>query len=292
MDATLLYRLFGSRLFPATGLWPAGVATAECILAGDRGGQRAALLGAGGLAGSLGYPLGIPMDIVGVCWIGNIWALFMFGLGLLVRGYASPAAGVDVNAIYLPHGVMIGAGLVAVIQIVSVVRMHDVRSLEGPMGAWLVKGLSAFAVAAASMALLAGLWTEMGPATLVMFVMFAAVRRPGLGAHRRHRGDARRLVPRVRHHTHLSSRGDGARLRAPAPHLPRRVRRDHRSRVRRHGLRLEGRLDPARRGEGRGVRARGAIRAVPCGALRPRGRGRRRALPARALLRAGPVPPV
>ena len=88
IDATLLYRLFDSELFPAAGLWPSGVATAECIIAGDQGGKRARLLGLGGAIGALGYPLGIPMDIVGVCWIGNIWALFMFGWGLLVRGYS------------------------------------------------------------------------------------------------------------------------------------------------------------------------------------------------------------
>jgi uncharacterized oligopeptide transporter (OPT) family protein len=40
VDATMLYRLFGSRAFPAEGAWPPGVAAAEAIRAGDAGGRR------------------------------------------------------------------------------------------------------------------------------------------------------------------------------------------------------------------------------------------------------------
>lgn len=175
IDATLLYRLFDSKLFPATGLWPSGVATAECIIAGDRGGKRAALLGVGGLIGSLAHPFGIPMDVVGVCWIGNIWALLMFGCGLLVRGYATPVMGVDVNALYLPHGVMIGAGLVALAQIGVAIKSKGIdASAARRVGRNLLQGFSAFAGAAALMAALAGLATEMSLPMLVGFVLFAA----------------------------------------------------------------------------------------------------------------------
>ena len=48
LDFALLYRLFGSRVFPAEGLWPSGIATAECLRAGDEGGRRAMLLVTGG----------------------------------------------------------------------------------------------------------------------------------------------------------------------------------------------------------------------------------------------------
>ena len=78
VDATLLYRTFDSRTFPAAGLWPSGVATAEVLIAGDEGGRRARLLGAGGVVGGVGQLFGIPMDVFGVCWIGNVWALSMF----------------------------------------------------------------------------------------------------------------------------------------------------------------------------------------------------------------------
>jgi uncharacterized oligopeptide transporter (OPT) family protein len=176
--AILMYRLFDSRLFPATGIWPSGVATAECMIAGDRGGRRAALLAAGGLAGALGHPLGIPMDVFGVCWIGNIWALFMFGLGLLVRGYGERLTGVDVEAAFLPHGFMIGAGLVALAQIGVAVRGRATAGAlagERRVGPSLLAGFGAYVIAALLMAIAAGLITEMSPARLAGFAVYAAV---------------------------------------------------------------------------------------------------------------------
>jgi uncharacterized oligopeptide transporter (OPT) family protein len=147
------------------------------MIAGDRGGRRGLLLGAGAAAGALGHALGVPMDVFGVCWIGNIWALFMFGLGLLVRGYASPMAGIDVQSVFLPHGFMIGAGLVALVQIVKSVRERrpprEGRD-EVPAGRILFGGYLAYAASAFVMALAAGLATEMSPAQLAAFVAYAA----------------------------------------------------------------------------------------------------------------------
>jgi uncharacterized oligopeptide transporter (OPT) family protein len=176
LGAILMYLLFDSRLFPAAGIWPSGVATAECMIAGDRGGRRAALLAAGGLAGAIGHPLGIPMDVFGVCWIGNIWALLMFGLGLLVRGYGERVTGVDVEAAFLPHGFMIGAGLVALVQIGLAVRGRAASlPRERRVGATLLAGFGLYVLAALLMALAAGLLSEMSPAMLAGFAAYAAV---------------------------------------------------------------------------------------------------------------------
>lgn len=41
LDGFMLYRLFDTRVFPATGAWPPGVAAAEAIKAGDSGGKQA-----------------------------------------------------------------------------------------------------------------------------------------------------------------------------------------------------------------------------------------------------------
>ncbi len=73
-DATILYKIFDSKLFPASGTWAPGVATAESIKAGDKGGKRAGLLGIGALIGGVGSYLSIPMSAFGVAFIGNIWA--------------------------------------------------------------------------------------------------------------------------------------------------------------------------------------------------------------------------
>ncbi|HLE70441.1 MAG TPA: OPT/YSL family transporter, partial [Vicinamibacteria bacterium] len=178
IGAVLMYRLFDSRLFPADAAWPSGVATAECMIAGDRGGKHALLLGAGGVVGCAGILVGIPMDVFGICWIGNIWALFMFGLGLLVRGYSHPLAGVDMQATYLPHGFMIGAGLVALVQIAHSLSRRSsggvTSSLETRTGTTLLGALGVQIATMLLMALVAGIASEMTPWTLLLFVVFAA----------------------------------------------------------------------------------------------------------------------
>jgi hypothetical protein len=59
-----------------------------------------------GMAGSW---LKIPMSAFGIAFIGNIAALSMFGVGLLIRGYTSPVTGIDITKFYVPHGFMVGA---------------------------------------------------------------------------------------------------------------------------------------------------------------------------------------
>lgn len=203
IDATLLWRIFDSRSFPADGLWPSGVATAEVLIAGDQGGARAKLLAAGAAVGGAGQLLGIPMDVFGICWIGNVWALTMFAAGLLMRAYAPVVFGVDLDAHFVPHGIMLGAGLVALIQMILAVRERRAvtagstdaadaaaRSPGDPdphapserepgvsghaFGRTLGWGFVAFAAAAALLAALAGLYSAMSPGRLVAFVAFAA----------------------------------------------------------------------------------------------------------------------
>ncbi len=191
IDATILYRSFDSTTFPATGLWPSGVATAEVLISGDEGGGRARLLAAGGVAGGTGQLFGIPMDVFGVCWIGNAWALTMFAVGLLLRAYVPEVTGVDLNGLYVPHGIMIGAGAVALVQMLAAVRstrpiaeLTQKDSDEVPTGPTvpgavfgrvLGGGFIAFLATATLIALLAGITSEMSVPMLVAFVLFAAV---------------------------------------------------------------------------------------------------------------------
>ena len=183
VDATILYRVFDSSTFPATRLWPSGVATAEVIKAGDEGGGRASLLAAGGVVGGTGQLLGIPMDVFGVCWIGNVWALSMFALGLLLRAHAPGVLGTDLEAAYVPHGIMIGAGIVALGQMMWAMRERgDVGEASGPergvsgraFGQALGGGFVAFTLAAAALAGATGIATEMTTGMLLGFILFAA----------------------------------------------------------------------------------------------------------------------
>lgn len=181
IDSTILYRVFDSRVYPAKGIWPPGIATAECIIAGDKGGKRASLLGIGGIVGAAGRFIGIPMDIFGVCWIGNIWALTMFGMGLLARGYAPTIFRIDMNELYVPHGVMIGAGLVAMVQIIFVISGRNKAKTETEsytttrqqFGRGIGTGFTAFTGAAAILAAITGIYTQMSPTMLAGFIIFA-----------------------------------------------------------------------------------------------------------------------
>lgn len=178
LDAYMLYRLFGSTVFPATGAWPPGVAAAEAIKAGDQGGTQAKLLGLGIVVGTVGSCFKIPMSAFGVAFIGNIWALAMFGIGLLLRGYSEPLFGVDISKQYIPHGMMIGAGLVALVQVVMVMRSKSGPKASGPtgpsVGSSLRLGGVGYILLSAGISVLAGLYADMSVPMLLGFILYAA----------------------------------------------------------------------------------------------------------------------
>lgn len=208
LDAYLLYRMFDSRVFPATGAWPPGVAAAEAIKAGDEGGRKAVLMGIGfgtgiaasfvkiplawiGFAGSTAVS-GIPMSAFGVAFIGNIWALAMFGIGLLLRGYSGqlfsgptfetliPKG--DLMAAYIPHGFMIGAGLVALLQVAMLLfRRSEAKAGEATAGVSdaevkraLGLGTVGYLAIAVFIAVVGGLMSDMSMGMLILFVLYAA----------------------------------------------------------------------------------------------------------------------
>lgn len=179
LDAYLLYRLFDTKVFPAANAWPPGVAAAEAIKAGDRGGKQAWLLVVGVGVGIAGSMLKIPMAAFGTAFIGNIWALSMFGVGLLLRAYAEPVAGFDINAHFIPHGVMVGAGLVALIQVAQVIRSRRADSAgytqpDSAVSKALGLGAVGYIAIAAFLALVGGLFSEMSLPMLALFVIYAA----------------------------------------------------------------------------------------------------------------------
>lgn len=184
VSMTIIYKVFDTPAFPAEGIWPPGVATAETIIAGDVGGKRALNLVYGGIAGGVGTYFGIPMDIFGVCWIGNIWALTMFAVGLLIRGYSGILFNQDLMAIYLPHGLMIGAGLGALYQIIKIMTQkknaegkeklaysRDASDLKTGFGA----GFVFYLLGAIIVAFLGGVYTKMPTGQLIGFLLFTGV---------------------------------------------------------------------------------------------------------------------
>ncbi|WP_435164198.1 OPT/YSL family transporter [Paenibacillus glycanilyticus] len=188
IDATLLYKLFDSRIFPARGTWAPGVATAESILAGDKGGKRAGLLGIGTAIGLIGSYFGISMSAFGVAFIGNIAALTMFGIGLLIRQYSLPWFDFDLSTTYIGHGLMIGAGIVALVQVAFMMlrkpKNHDSQEEAETAETYtrstsetkrvLGAGFVAYLIVAVIIALAGGLLTDMSAGMLIGFILFAA----------------------------------------------------------------------------------------------------------------------
>ncbi|WP_056933089.1 OPT/YSL family transporter [Thermococcus barophilus] len=186
IDMTMIYWLFDTRIFPAKNPWPPGIATAETLIAAARRGKRAMLLLYGMIAGGIVRYLGIPADIAGVAWIGNIWALTMFGIGLIVRGYSTKLFGVDINKYYAPHGIMIGAGLVALIQILLIISKkrkamkeaegeYEYTRTEEDIRFALTRGFALYIAVALILALIGGLYTGMSAGMFVWWFIFAAI---------------------------------------------------------------------------------------------------------------------
>lgn len=203
VDSWVLYRVFDSRLLPASAAWPAGIAAAETIKAGDEGGRKAGLLGISAVVGFLGALVKLPTSAAGVAFLGNVWALLMFGVGLLVAQYAPGALHVDLFAHYVPHGVMIGAGLVALVQAILLMRERKAEreareegeraaARAAAEGAYqdrfdettrtvdarrlrrgLLEGFVLFVVGAVAIALLGGVSSGMSGAGLVGWVLLA-----------------------------------------------------------------------------------------------------------------------
>ncbi|MFT3875993.1 MAG: OPT/YSL family transporter [Propioniciclava sp.] len=217
VDAWVLYRCFGSQFLPATNPWPPGVAAAETIKAGDEGGRNAVILFGSTIVAGLGtFFFALPFSAAGVALIGNIWALLMWGLGLMTRQYVNLVPGLEslnINAEFIPHGVMVGAGVVSLIQAfflftdraakkkveaeakVAEARLASVGAASGGRASadhsadpayatsvdastlrrTLLIGYSLFLGCAVALALVTGLLSEMSLGMLILWVLFAAV---------------------------------------------------------------------------------------------------------------------
>jgi uncharacterized oligopeptide transporter (OPT) family protein len=125
------------------------------------------------------------MAALGSAFLANVWAMSMFGVGLLVRAYSVSLLHADINKLFVAHGLMIGAGLVALTQ-------ATVLILRGPRGPVpvnedgftrseafvrraLVGGFGLYVVAATLVAGVSGLWFQMAFVKLLGWVLFAAI---------------------------------------------------------------------------------------------------------------------
>lgn len=205
IDATILYKTFDSEMFPAEGAWPPGVASAESILAVVQKGKKALLLLAGMGIGIGGKMIGIPTDLLGVSWFGDFAAMAALGVGSIVIGIIKTngfiidifgtslpvitdlfGEGADLMAQpmfqYMPHGIMIGAGLISLIQCGRVLlKKSDGNSAAGKFSSSMANmkkalggGYVAYLIVAVLLAVITGIWSDMSMLQLIIWIVFSA----------------------------------------------------------------------------------------------------------------------
>lgn len=181
-------KIFDSDIFPGDGAWPPGVATARALEAGDEGGDKAKRLVQGILLGVVGSYFKLPAAGIGIVFIANIFSMAGLGVGLLIRGY-SPVLfnGLDLGKTYIPHGVMIGAGLMALIQSVMIIIKGSKKKTESEsketkysvsdsdMKKSLSLGFGLYVGGAILVAIISGIFSEMSLTMSILWVGWAAI---------------------------------------------------------------------------------------------------------------------
>lgn len=205
IDATILYKTFDTEMFPAEGAWPPGVASAESILAVVQKGKKALLLLAGMGIGIGGKMIGIPTDLLGVSWFGDFAAMAALGVGSIVigiiktNGFIIDIFGTSIPVItdlfgegadlmaqpmfqYMPHGIMIGAGLISLIQCGRMLlKKSDGNSAAGKFSSSMANmkkalggGYIAYLIVAVLLAVITGIWSDMSMLQLIIWIVFSA----------------------------------------------------------------------------------------------------------------------
>jgi len=105
-----------------------------------------------------------------------------FAIGLLIRGYALPATGIDIAGLYIPHGMMIGAGVIALFQVGKMVfarhgdaKTQTEKARTGPHALRYSLGLGVFGYLAITvfLAVGTGIYSGMSVGMLIAFILYA-----------------------------------------------------------------------------------------------------------------------
>ena len=207
IDATILWKTFDSPMFPAEGAWAPGVASAETIKAVVNKGKKAMLLLAGMAMGVVGKIAGLPMDLLGVSWFANFGAMAALAVGSVIigiiktNGFGFAIFGHSFNLAsnifgegfaysehtllnYLPHGFMIGAGLVALIQCILLLTKKESGAADSAMSKFtgsmasmkkaMGGGFVAYLAVALVIGVVMGLITDMGFGMFIIWLVFTA----------------------------------------------------------------------------------------------------------------------
>jgi uncharacterized oligopeptide transporter (OPT) family protein len=174
--------IYDSSIFPAEAAWPPGVATAQAIQAGDEGGSKAKRLLQGLLLGAVGSHFGLPAAGIGIVFIANLFSMIALGVGLVLRGYSTAIFGLDIGATYIPHGVMIGAGVMALLQSLKSIfgsgKKTEDKAVNYTQSDENTKknlgiGVGLFLLGALLLAIVSGIITEMSIGKFILWLIWA-----------------------------------------------------------------------------------------------------------------------
>ena len=162
--------------------WPPGVATATAIQAGDEGGQKGTSSAGRPCRGRCRQLLKLPVAGIGIVFIADIIAMTGLGIGLILRGYSEQIFGFNMGASNIPSGVMIGAGMVALVQsIITVLRGHksasaqkiEVTVSQDSAKKSLALAMGLFVGGAIIVGALTGIFTQMSLGLSILWVLWA-----------------------------------------------------------------------------------------------------------------------
>ena len=179
----VLGNIFDSSIFPAQEAWPPGVATSNTILAGDQGGEKGKRLIQGLLTGAFASYLGLPAAGIGIVFIANIYSMVALGTGLFLRGYSTLIFSMDLGSTYIPHGIMIGAGIMALIQSIMVITKKDnnnKKSFNLTVSASrtkiiLTRSILAYIICSIVLALITGVNQRMVMSKVILWIIWSTI---------------------------------------------------------------------------------------------------------------------
>lgn len=176
-------KIFDSSIFPAEASWPPGVATAQALEAGDQGGEKGKRLLQGVIIGGIASYFKLPAAGIGVVFIANIFSMAALGIGLIIRGYSGTLFnGFDLGKTYIPHGIMIGAGVMALIQSMKVILQGKNKNKDTVANYTqsdeatkknLIMGIGMFLGGAVVLALVSGITSQLGAVKLILWLFWA-----------------------------------------------------------------------------------------------------------------------
>ena len=183
-------RLFDSSIFPATGAWPMGQAAASVVQAGDTGGKKGWELLIGLAVGMAASFFGIPAAGVGIAFIANMWSMAALGVGMILRGHSARLfGGFDIGETSIAQGVMIGAGVVALVQIIIAISRGQKKQAadkneplrpeytvsDSSARSTIMYSLLLFVAGAVVLAVITGILGDMSPAMAALWAAYAGV---------------------------------------------------------------------------------------------------------------------